>query len=879
MNCVVVSSLLGIVDQLYKNPCLILPEIDDAQIIISTLKDKLHSLQAYLDKPRPIIASVPDRDKAVKRLDEEIRDVAMKAEDEIESKVGEVYLAAKQQQGEAAACEDLHRSLQKVVKDFESVEVRIRDLQTRHTASIHDVSSSSSSSSTPPCLQLENHEFENTMIGMEGDVEKIKGMLIQTSSSTQLQVVSIQGLIGTGKTTLAKKVYEDPSIVSHFDIQAWTVEGQVNSLRDMHIDILSCIVSLTKEEISKQNDKQLVEQLRKLLMGQRYLIVIDDLFSITAWNDNYMSWEIWSGFMSTSFPDDRNGSRVLITTRKMKVAEFASSSDMWIFYTDGLNPEESWKLLSKNATSNGKCSSLPPEFEIIGRSIAEKCMGMPLVIVLIGGLLSTLNNSPRQWEDILFTISSCNFPLKLLHYTFEVCYDYLPTHLKACFLYFGVFRKKIEIHVKKLIELWVAGGFVKPEMNKSLEEIAKDYLCDLINRRLVQIHKRSLGRKIKSCMLHDMLHEFCFRKAIKEDIKRPRWVSPTSYFTDPSPETRSFFYFAKNLYLAKCWSIFSSLKLLRILDLSSVKYWHGMPSEIVNLVHLRYFALRTIGSVCNSQLFKLQNLQTLILSAWTKEYQLQLPCDVLDLPWLRHVRFDKGSSSYLPNLVQENLQTLSWFKVTGRDTRTSNFTKVPNLKELGIYIEGELLPNALDSLARLHQLEKLKVKTGRVERFNLPNCFPSKLKQLTLCNTYLSWEDMDIIGNLPSLDLLKLKDFACCGPEWTPRDGEFLQLRFFLIERSDLKHWNANANHFPALEHLILRYCWDMEKLPSDFEEVCTLRLIELDNCCFSLVTSAKEIQQAQRDLGYEGLVVRDVTKIELPTNESSEKRSEYTIW
>nr|GMC82533.1 putative late blight resistance protein homolog R1A-3 [Ipomoea batatas]GMC94405.1 putative late blight resistance protein homolog R1A-3 [Ipomoea batatas] len=379
-----------------------------------------------------------------------------------------------------------------------------------------------------------------------------------------------------------------------------------------------------------------------------------------------------------------------------------------------------------------------------------------------------------------------------------------------------------------------------------------------------------------------MLRDFCFTKAIEKDINMVgraknkflegrRWVSEqygswsitSSHFINSSLKARSLFYFEENLYLGKCWSIiFSSLKLLGVLDLSLIKYWHGIPSEIVNLIHLRYLALRTTGSISNSQLSNLQSLQTLILSTWTKEYQLQLPCDVLDLPWLRHVRFDKGSSSYLPNLVQENLQTLSWFKVTGWDSRTTNFTKVPNLKELGMYIEGEVLPNALDSLTQLHQLEKLKVKMGRAECFNLPNSFPPNLKQLTLSNTYLSWEDMDIIGKLPNLDLLKLKDFAVCGPEWTPRDGEFLQLRFFLIERSDLEHWNANANHFPALEILILRYCWDFKKLPNDFKKVCTLRLIELDNCCSSLVTSAKAIQQAQLDLGYEGLVVRDVTKV-----------------
>ncbi|XP_019175690.1 PREDICTED: putative disease resistance RPP13-like protein 3 isoform X2 [Ipomoea nil] len=633
MDCVVVSSLLGIVDQLQllllhnkNNPCLILPEIDldDAQIILSTLKDKLHFLHAYLHKPNPIPISsnYPDL-QAVERLNEEIRDVAKKAEDEIESKLGDVYLAANQQVM-AAAYEDLHRCLQKVVKDFECIEVRIRDLQTRHTASIQRYVRDGVSSSSKYDLE---HDFENTTIGIEGDVEEIKGMLIQTSSSTQLQVVSILGDRGTGKTTLAEKVYGDPSIMSHFDIQAWTVEGEVQSKRNVVIDILSCIVSLSKEEISKQDDEQLAEQLRKLLMGQRYFIVIDDLWTTEAWD-----------YICTSFPRNSDGSRVLITTRLLQTAEYTGS--MCIYRTCSLNSEESWKLFCKTATSNGKCSSLPPEFEIIGRCIVEKCWGIPLVIVLIGALLATLNNSPRQWEDILFIISSCEDRFEILYYIFEVCYHYLPTHLKPCFLYFQVFPENTEIHVKKLIKLWVAEGFVNPEMNKSLEEIAKDYLCDLINRRLVHIHKRSLDRKIKSCMLHGILHNFCVKKAIEEDImmvsmmednkylEERRWVSHQDScwsITNSSLKTRSLFYFKENLYLAKCSAIFLSLKLLRVLDLSLIKYWHGMPSEIMNLVHLRYLALTTIGSICNSQLFMLQSLQTLILSAWTKEYQLQLP--------------------------------------------------------------------------------------------------------------------------------------------------------------------------------------------------------------------------------------------------------------
>ncbi|XP_031102362.1 putative late blight resistance protein homolog R1A-3 [Ipomoea triloba] len=898
MDCAVVTSLLGIVEQLLlqkppHNNNNNLP--DDAQIILSTLKDKLHFLQVYLDKPKPKITSEAlkrldeeirgvaikaedeiesDRDEAVKSLDEEIRDAAMKAEDEIESKLGEFYQVQGEGEGIAVkACEDLHRSLQQVVKDFECVEVRIRDHLQQQQITLHTSSSSS------------KYDLEYITVGAERDIERLKDMLlIQSSSSTQqLQVVSICGTPGTGKTTLAKRAYEDPLIVSHFDIRAWTVASRLYTRRKLLIDILGCIASFTTE-ISNKDDDQLAEQLCNILTGQRYLIVIDNLRRKT---------EVWDE-LKASFPPNSNGSRVLITTADQRVARSLSSHNC-IIGTLVLNTEESWNLLSKTAF-NGKCCP-SREIELIGRRIAMICKGVPLVTVLVGGLLATLNNSPKQWEDFETHFNNTSFSVlaHLFWYTIEFCYNYLPSYLKACFLYLGGFPEGTEFHVKKLIKLWIAEGFLKSEMNKSSEEIAEDYLCDLMNRRLVQVHKRSLDGKIKSYMLHDSLYNFCFQKLYGYDeyimrckgkyndfLGGHRWVSiqnscwpiTPNNLMNSSFKIRSVLYFGEDLYLAKCWLIFSPLKLLRVLDFSLLKYWHGMPSEIVDLVHLRYLALRTIGSLYNFQWFKLQQLQTLILSSWAKECQLQLPCNVLDLPWLRHVHYNKGCSSYLPNMVQENLQTLSWFKVTDKDSRTTNFTKVPNLKELGIYIEGEVLPNALDSLAQLCQLEKLKVKMGRVERFNLPNSFPPNLKQLTFSNTHLSWEDMDIIGKLPKLDLLKLKDFAFCGPEWTPKDGEFLQLRFFLIERSDLEHWNANANHFPALESLILRYCWDLEKLPNEFMEVCTLRLIELGNCCSSLVTSAREIQQAQRELlGYEGLIVRDATKVELPTNECSGKK------
>nr|GMD48961.1 putative late blight resistance protein homolog R1B-14 [Ipomoea batatas] len=304
--------------------------------------------------------------------------------------------------------------------------------------------------------------------------------------------------------------------------------------------------------------------------------------------------------------------------------------------------------------------------------------------------------------------------------------------------------------------------------------------------------------------------------------------------------------------------VFSGLKMLRVLDLSLIKCWYGLPNELEDLVHLRYLSLSALGSIGNFQLTKLRNLQTLIFRSWRKGCRLQLPRNILKLPWLRHVHVDKISSLYLPKLVQENLQTLLWLKVIGLKPKTMDFTKVPKLKELWVYIDNELLPGAFDSLVNLNLLEKLKIEMGSVKRFYFPTALPENLKKLTLRSTYLPWKDMDIIGRLKNLEVLKLKNFAFYGPEWKLAYGLFPELKIFVIAHSNLKCWNADAENFPKLECLILKFCWDLKELPIDgFGN--TLRLIEIDSCYPSLVKSAKKIQEEQQDLGNDELVIRDL--------------------
>nr|GMD44271.1 putative late blight resistance protein homolog R1B-17 [Ipomoea batatas] len=455
-----------------------------------------------------------------------------------------------------------------------------------------------------------------------------------------------------------------------------------------------------------------------------------------------------------------------------------------------------------------------------------------------------------------------------------------------------------EIPVKKLINLWVAEGFIKQHNNMSLEEVGESYLHDLINRSLVQINELSIDGKVKSCNIHGRVHEVCVRQAIDgntlwiiKDYYAPKachWLScqtshwpitRASYGNCGPDEIHSVLCFGKDVYHSKCRLVYPCLKFLRVLDLSLVKCSQGMPHEITDLVHLRYLALNTIGSLYKFRFFKLKNLVTLIVTSWMEKCHLQLPCDILDLPQLRYLHVDKRCSQFLPCLVKNDLQTLYWLKVSSSDEKP-NFRMVPNLMELGIYIEGQLAPSHLGSLVHLHLLEKLKFEVGRVERFCLPTGFPPNLKKLTLCYTYLPWKEMDTIGKLPHLEVLKLKDFAFCGSKWEPSKQGFRELKALLISRSNLKHWNAtSANNFPVLERLVLRYCWELNHIPPKFAKIRTLKLIVLECCYSSLVTSAKQISSANKLLFKRmtdcPLRVHKVgIKVELPNNEGLEEES-----
>ncbi|GFQ07492.1 putative late blight resistance protein homolog r1a-6, partial [Phtheirospermum japonicum] len=703
---------------------------------------------------------------------------------------------------------------------------------------------------------------QDNVVGFEDEEEKIINYLKETTD--ELDVISIIGMPGLGKTTLAWKIYQSQKIQFEFPTRIWVNVSQAFNRKDVFLNIMK---EFTSQDMSGLNDQDLALTVRACLEKGKFLLVLDDVSSVDAWNAirHVLPKSNWMG-------------KVLITSRYQNVGTHANVTrkpHMLRFLTE----KESWELLQLEVF--GKLGNYPQELKGIGEYIANQCDGLPLAIVVIGGILVDQFSATEAMTAIINAWSKNDKEQRISNIV-ELSYNRLRDELRECFLYLGVFPEDYEIPAWSLTRLWIAEGFIQHVQGQSLEETAYENLKDLINRNLVMVEKTYPNGEVKTCRVHDVIHAFCSSKSgfTEQNLFQEMKISNEGDFDPPLSEilkyrrisihshlseflsrflsgkqkgsrgVRSFLCFYKEPVVLNpkyISTIPDSFTLLRVLDSNSIKFTQ-FPIKVTKLIHLRYITLSYDDlEIIPEAVSELWNLQTLVVD--TKSRSLTVKANIWKLIQLRHLK----TKAAIVLAVQEgeageNLQT---FTTLSPECCTKEvFNRARNLKRLGI--RGKLATH-LDTkaLEKLDRLENLKLvndlyyestSENRMHSLLELNCFPPNLKSLTLSATSLDWKHMSTLENINSLQVLKLEDNAFTGKSWNAVGEGFSCLQFLRIANSDLVFWEATADHFPYLRCLVLKNCRKLMKIPLVLAR--SLQTLDIERLSKSGVESAREIQE-----------------------------------
>ncbi|XP_021831969.1 putative disease resistance RPP13-like protein 1 [Prunus avium] len=536
-----------------------------------------------------------------------------------------------------------------------------------------------------------------------------KVLLSDDASKDDVSVLTIVGMGGVGKTTLARMLYNDDKVKGHFTFHAWAcISEDYDAIRITK----TLLESVTSKPCNTTDLNLLQVELREQLKGRKFLFVLDDL-----WNEDYTDLK----FLQTPFTSGARGSKVIITTRNKNIASVMQNVP--IQYLEPLSHEDCWLLLSKHAFGNENCST-HPNLEDIGKKIALKCKGLPLAAQTLGGLLRC-NMDFEYWNRIL-NDSFWDQPYDTTNIlpALGLSYHYLPAQLKQCFAYCSIFPKDYEFEKEDIVQLWIAEGIIpQVENGKRMEALARRYFDELSSRSLLQKSSES------SFTMHDLINDlamfmsrgFCLRLERREShkVERVRHLSYVRGQFDGAPKFEP-------LYGAKCMRTFlplslnqyacfvskkvmqnllPSLRCLRVISLSRYKNVTELPDSIGNLIHLRYLDLsrtaieRLPGVLCN-----LYNLQTLLLSNCFS--LLELPADIGKLINLQKLMLGGCRSLIKLPACMKELINLHHLDVSGTkiEEMPVQMGRLKSLRTLTAFVVGKSKGSSIRELREFPQL-------------------------------------------------------------------------------------------------------------------------------------------------------------------------------
>ncbi|GAY47804.1 hypothetical protein CUMW_107160 [Citrus unshiu] len=519
-----------------------------------------------------------------------------------------------------------------------------------------------------------------------------------------------------------------------------------------------------------------------------------------------------------------------------------------LFNNDGLKTHFSsraWVTVGKEYKKNDLLRTVIKEFHSFSGQPTPVEIGnmeeMELITTLRGhlkdnsGLLSTKNRVVSEWKKLFDRLGSmlgsdphlkdCNRVLS------EGYYD-LPHHLKSCLLYFGLFQESCKINCARLIRLWIAEGFVQYSKRSTSEQVAEEYLNELIDRSLVQVSDRDISGRARICQVHDLMHEIIIRKTEElgfgrvlnaEDLSRcsktrritiQRSIDDGALKSIKDSKVRSVFLFnVDKLPDSFMNASIANFKLMKVLDLEDAPVDY-LPEGVGNLLNLHYLSMRNTNvKIIPKSIGILLSLEILDLKDTLVR---ELPVEIRNLKKLRYLMVYKYNYTAGVAVAEAaaaklhegfgsltNLQKLCLIEADSEALK--ELTKLRQLRKLGIRPQNGYGKDLCALIANLENLESLIVGMKSKEEI-------LDLQSLSSPPQYL--QRLYLTGNMKKLPdwIFKLKNLIRLGLDLSGLTEEpigvlqalpnLLELRLAGAYNYELFHFKAGW--FPKLQKLKL---------------------------------------------------------------------------